>query len=53
MIPPSIDPNAQQGVFFKVLLSDIISPKHALIKLGEIIDWGHFEKNSRRVLLRG
>lgn len=34
---------AQQGDLFKPLLRDIVSPRHAMVKLADTIDWQSFE----------
>ena len=33
----------QQGDLFKPLLRDIVSPRHAMVKLADAIDWQSFE----------
>ena len=33
----------QQGDLFKPLLRDIVSPRHAMAKLADAIDWQSFE----------
>ena len=37
----------QQGDLFKPLLRDIVSPRHAMVKLADAIDWKSFEDGLR------
>ena len=43
MITKSDTRKEQQGDLFKPLLRDIVSPRHAMVKLADAIDWQSFE----------
>ena len=43
MLTKSDTRKEQQGDLFKPLLRDIVSPRHAMVKLADAIDWKSFE----------
>ena len=42
----------QQGDLFKPLLRDIVSPRHAMVKLSDAIDWQSFEDAYREAFVQ-
>lgn len=49
MMTKSKDTTMVQGHLFKPLLRDIVSPRHAMVKLADAIDWKSFEDVCRNV----
>ena len=43
MMTKSKDTTTVQSHLFKPLLRDIVSPRHAMVKLADAIDWKSFE----------
>ena len=42
----------QQGDLFEPLLRDIVSPRHAMVKLSDAIDWQSFEDACREAFVQ-